>query len=297
VKVQDLLMKSLSVVAVGAFALAVSVPAHAGTIWTTWNWDTPGNTGGAKGTLNGGEVWYNGETASSMLSIQYGPTIGATYPGDNGNGFWNGPINSSNDSFTGYVAGTYSGGVCISCTYTETPGLTAPPTSYDSVPIVGGYGGTETIAFDAAQNVPTTVTDPMIAIWSLGNVSGDTPGVFIFNEPFILVAGGPDAQYGGSALQVCTGTTATAPYTGTGCKPNENGQYAIGTVAYGNEGSGILLFPGTYSSITFTTPDSEGYYAITVGEPTPEPETLSLFGLGLLALPLLRASLARRRRA
>jgi hypothetical protein len=57
------------------------------------------------------------------------------------------------------------------------------------------------------------------------------------------------------------------------------------------------MFPGTYSSISFTTPDQEWSYGFTTGYVTPEPETLSLLGLGLLALPLLRASLARRRRA
>ena len=63
--------------------------------------------------------------------------------------------------------------------------------------------------------------------------------------------------------------------------------------------SGVIC---DYTSITFTTPDYENYYAFTIGEddtatvvltgggggtPTvPEPATLSLFGMGLAAIPL-----------
>jgi hypothetical protein len=72
----------------------------------------------------------------------------------------------------------------------------------------------------------------------------------------------------------------------------------------GQEGSGVIEVLGTFGPgnfLYFTTPDSENYYAFTVGEMTsdvtPEPETLSLFGLGLLALPFLRNAIARRRRA
>jgi hypothetical protein len=119
-----------------------------------------------------------------------------------------------------------------------------------------------------------------VAIWSLG--SPGTPAEYIFNsaEPFVILAGGPDAQFGGGSI------TDTA--TNAGC-----GAYTV----CGEEGNGVIEFLGTFDEISYTTPDSEDYYAFTVGEGvTPEPETLSLLGLGLLALPLLRSAVARRRR-
>jgi len=75
-------------------------------------------------------------------------------------------------------------------------------------------------------------------------------------------------------------------------------------VVHGNEGNGLVQFSGSFDSITFTTPNFENYYAFTVGydatltggggtPAVPEPATLSLFGLGVAALPLLRRSLSR----
>jgi hypothetical protein len=66
----------------------------------------------------------------------------------------------------------------------------------------------------------------------------------------------------------------------------------------------VIQFDGSYSSITFNTPDFENFYAFTVGYDqtlspipgVPEPATLSLFGLGLAAFPLARKLMLRRRR-
>ena len=101
-----------------------------------------------------------------------------------------------------------------------------------------------------------------------------------------MLGGGPSAEYGGQGL------------------------VKQGSSIYGTEGNGIVQFVGTYSSITFTTPDYENFYALTFGEDgtltdnpppttppaaTPEPATLSLFGMGLTAIPMLRRRWLRAR--
>jgi hypothetical protein len=264
VKLQHPLRIFVLVAVFGALALAASGPAHATTIWTNWNTATAGNPGSASGTLGGMTVTYNGQLGNWDFSNN--PSLG--WVGGLGSGLWN--------AF-GTSPSTYVGGV-----------VTDAPT-YNAVVMTGPE---PTLGFPAVVNETITfsspVTDPVMAIWSLGAPS--VPAVFIFtglSNPLILESGGTD-EFGGGSIEACTDPTLTV------CSAT---QYSTGTVAYGEEGSGTIELPGTYSSISFTTPDSEFYYGFTVGEQTPEPETLSLLGLGLLALPLLRASLARRRRA
>ena len=147
----------------------------------------------------------------------------------------------------------------------------APP-PYNGLALEGGQTYAETITFSQA------VTDPAFAIWSLG--SGSVPAYFNFNaaEPFNLLGGGPSAEYGGQSIVIA------------------------GTAIDGSEGNGLVQFIGTYRSLTFTTPDYEGYYALTVGEDanltdhptptptppatgvTPEPSSFALFGSGLLGV-------------
>ena len=136
----------------------------------------------------------------------------------------------------------------------------APPVLYDSVALEGGTDSRESITFSSP------VTDPVIGIWSLGQ--GDVLATFNFINPFTIEAGGPD-QYGGSTIT------------------------ASGNTVYGYEGSGVIQFDGTFTTIYFTTPEKEDWYAFTVGQPTPEPGSLFLLGTGLLGLAIVMFRKAR----
>jgi hypothetical protein len=128
------------------------------------------------------------------------------------------------------------------------------------------FGGnsqiTDTITFS------TPVTNPVFAIWSLGD--GTINAKFNFNAPFTIQAGGPSAEYGGS------------PITQTG------------TVAAGSEGNGTLQFNGTYSSISWTNPVGEGWYGFTAGVQSAVPE-LSTWAMMIMGFAGVGAMTYRRR--
>jgi len=204
-------------------------------------------------------AWTNWSSATSGTPGSATGTIGSinvTYTGQT-SGLTNVPSWTPASTFTGGVVGN------------------APPHT-PTIQLEGGSPITETIAFSS------TVVDPIFAIWSLGQ-----PGLaasFDFSsksgQPFNVLGGGPSAEFGGSALT------------------------AVGSAVRGSEGNGLVQFMGSFDSITFTTPNFENYYAFTVGYDAtltpgtpgtvPEPATISLFGLGLAALPLVRRSLSRR---
>jgi hypothetical protein len=203
-------------------------------------------------------AWANWSSASSGNPGSATGTVGAinvSYSGQT-SGLTNVPSWTPVSTFTGGVVGN------------------APPHT-PTIQIEGGSALTETISFSS------TVVDPIFAIWSLGQ--GGLAASFDFSsksgQAFNILGGGPSAEFGGSAL------TST------------------GSVVHGNEGNGLVQFIGSFDSITFTTPNFENYYAFTVGYDTtltpvtptvPEPATLSLFGFGLAALPMVRRSLSRR---
>jgi hypothetical protein len=204
-------------------------------------------------------AWTNWSSATSGNPGSAAGTIGSinvSYSGQT-SGLTNVPSWTPASTFTGGVVGN------------------APPHT-PTIQLQGGSAITETVTFSS------TVVDPIFAIWSLG-APGNTAS-FDFSsksgQPFNILGGGPSAEFGGSAI------TST------------------GSVVHGSEGNGLVQFMGSFDSISFTTPNFENYYAFTVGYdatltpinpgPVPEPATLSLFGLGLAAIPLVRRSLSRR---
>lgn len=139
-----------------------------------------------------------------------------------------------------------------------------PAQSNGIIQLFGGTSNVNTLTFSIA------VINPVFAIWSLGNPGSSASFNFIGATP-VLVAGGPNAEYGGSSISVS------------------------GNDVSGNEGNGTVMFVGTYSSLSWTNPTYEGWYGFDVGmtAAVPEPETVALMlaGLGVIG------TLARRRRA
>jgi hypothetical protein len=129
----------------------------------------------------------------------------------------------------------------------------APPDN-SGIQLFGSFGATDTVSFSAP------VTDPVLAIVSLEQAGITASFNFTPNEPFVLLGGGPSTTWGGQALT------------------------SVGDVVYGTEGNGLVMFTGTYSSITWTNPTRENYYAVTVGSAVPEPSTWAMMLLGFAGL-------------
>jgi len=127
----------------------------------------------------------------------------------------------------------------------------APTINDDSIILTGGSVTVDTVTFSHA------VTNPVMAIWSLGSAPTPASFNFIGDPSFSVVAGGPTNQYGGGAI------TQT------------------GEDVFGAEGNGVIQFVGSFTSISWTNPTYEDYFAFTLGEAIPEPGTWALMLLGL----------------
>ena len=166
--------------------------------------------------------------------------VGVTYSGELDSAVTNGSsaIWAPNSSFIGGTS------------------TTSPSTIGDAIFLNGNFTGVDTITFASA------IVDPLIAIWSLGSPS--VVATFTFVQTPTFEAGGPNSQYGGSAITV------------------------LGSVVSGREGNGVIQFTGTFSSISWTN-SFENFYAFTVGmagstTSIPEPSTMLLLGSALIGL-------------
>ena len=183
--------------------------ANATTVWTDWNPATAtisATSGTAFGTMGGVSVSYSGEVEGVIANP---PT-------------WT-------------PASTFTGG----------PVTNAPPASFNSIKLFGGFPTaviTDTVTFSSP------VTNPVLAIESLGQSTIAAQFVFTPSEPFVLLGGGPSNDFGGMALT------------------------SSGNIVFGSEGNGLVELLGKYSSITWTNPVFENYYMVTVGSVSSVPE-------------------------
>jgi hypothetical protein len=128
----------------------------------------------------------------------------------------------------------------------------APPQSGGILKLNGGavQPPIDTITFS------TAVTNPVFAIWSLGQ--GGIDASFNFNAPFTLQAGGPSLEYAGKAIT------------------------ASGDTVFGVEGNGTIQFQGTFTQMRWTNPVFEDWYGFTVG--VSEPGTWTMMILGFMGV-------------
>jgi hypothetical protein len=141
---------------------------------------------------------------------------------------------------------TYVGGIVTS----------SPDTVGDIITLAGSISTTHSLTFSSP------VTNPVIAIWSLGSSVTGTTASFTFDQTPTFQVGGPSAPNFGEAITV------------------------VGNVVSGYEGNGVVAFLGTFTSISWTA-SPENYYGFTVGA-VPEPATATLLAIGLGGLGFLR---------
>jgi hypothetical protein len=179
-----------------------------------------------------------------------------------------GAVAGSASGTLGSVSVSYSGEMeCLNCFVSNwSPASTwiggpvdSAPSGNSSIQLLGGTGSTNTLTFGAP------VTNLVMAIVSLGQ-NGNSPSFDFGNVSFTLYGGGPSSTWGGQPLT------------------------SVGNAVFGEEGNGLVVFTGSFTSLSWTNPTSENYYAFTVGTvgAVPEPSTwfmmiLGFAGVGFMA--------------
>ncbi|MYN19995.1 PEP-CTERM sorting domain-containing protein [Rugamonas sp. FT107W] len=191
---------------------------------------------------------------------------------------WTAWVNAGSGSLTQdaqTIAVTYTGdtiGLDYSSNIYDVPSsftnaeVTNTPGSNGTILMMGGNATVNHFHFSQA------VVDPYIDVFSVGQ-SG-VPVSFVFQNGSLTILSQGAGHWGGGAL-LSSGLTVT-----------------------GYEGNGLLKFSGTYTDISFITPNSEYYYGATVGaaitSPVPEPGSYAMLAAGL---GLLGAVVSRRKAA
>ena len=163
----------------------------------------------------------------------------------------------ANISYTGEIS---AHGISTQPFYTPTSSWVggtvgnAPPPNSPSISLIGGTGtGLDTITF---TNGP--ILNPILSIWSLGQ--GGDPTSFVFTSSlFTIEKTGPNDPYGGTGFVLL----------------------GDGVTIVGSESAGSIQFNGLVNSISWTNPQSEDFYAVTVGvAAVPEASTWAMMILG-----------------
>jgi hypothetical protein len=145
--------------------------------------------------------------------------------------------------------------------FTAPPLVTNTPGANGTIDMTGGHATVNSFHFSQA------VVDPLVALWSIGNSGTPVTFNFLDDAKFSILSQGAGNWGGGSLVQAGNSVT-------------------------GREGNGLLQFKGTYTDISFTTPDYESYYGATVGAiaAVPEPETYAMIlaGLGVIGAMVRR---------
>ena len=176
---------------------------------------------------------------------------------DAANGSFVQNANTINVTYSGQTGGVYNSSAPFTAVLSSFTSPTVTNTPVNSLQMTGGLTGINTFTFSQA------VINPLIAVWSVGQPSLPVSFNFLNNPTFTILSQGAGNWGGGSLTQ--SGSSIT-----------------------GYEGNGVIQFQGSFTSISFTTPNFEDYYGATVGAPSiaavPEPETYAMLvaGLGLL---------------
>jgi len=215
---ENVKIKNLLMGATLTAGLTIGLSASANAATIDWtNWSGTFSTDAANGSATG--------TAGSV-GVSYGgelETIMFGYPS------W-GP------------SSTFSGGTIGN----------APSPAGGIIQLFGGNGAvTDTITFSKM------VTNPVLAIWSLGQGGIDASFNFAPTESFAVESGGPSNEYGGGSI------------------------VQGGNAVFGAEGNGTIQFFGSYNQISWTNPVFENWYGFTTGVAAiPEPASWAMMLVG-----------------